>query len=242
MNYKRAAAGYCSKLEGETFENIISNACRYYQENEIAEIEKTPEPFRVERPAENGKFFGHYEKRAQPDFKGTLKGGRAVCFEAKHTKADKIEMRRVSDDQAARLEAHNKLGALAFVLVSFGLTRFFSIPWEVWTHIPEKFGRKYVTPRDLEAYEIKIKDGVLDFLKWRGATNGDLIRTMSNEQLVKLIVAFEYGEIDCRGFCDLCEGTRCSECDRDWVYRDAHSVGGLLKDHGDIFGGGDKIE
>lgn len=174
MSYKRITAGYRSRLEGETFENIIESACRFYRDNGIAEIEKTPEPFRVERPAEKGKFFGHYEKRAQPDFKGTLKGGRAVCFEAKHTNADKLEMRRVTDDQAARLEAHRKLGALAFVLVSFSLSSFFAVPWEVWTNIPEKFGRKYVTAQDLKPYVVRIESGILDFLR-RDKTNGELI-------------------------------------------------------------------
>lgn len=236
MNRKRIAAGYKSRLEGETFENIIESACRYYRDNGIAEIEKTPEPFRVERPAEKGKFFGHYEKRAQPDFKGTLKGGRAVCFEAKHTSADKIEMRRVTDDQAARLESHHKFGALAFVLVSFGLSHYFSVPWEVWATIPEKFGRKFVTPQDLKPYEVRIKCGILDFLR-RDISNGELVREMSNEKLVKLIELLENGEIDYRGFCDICDGDHCSDCVRNWLNRDVYDVGGLMGDYDKIFGG-----
>lgn len=165
MNYKRSGAGYRARIAGETFENMIASACEYYRRLGIAEIEKTPEPFRVTRPAENGKFYGYFEKKAQPDFKGTLKGGRAVVFEAKHTDSDKIEMRRVTDEQAERLTAHQKLGAVAFVVVSFGLSRFFSVPWEVWANIPETFGRKYVKAKDLAPYEVKIKSGVLDFLK-----------------------------------------------------------------------------
>ena len=236
MSLKRVTAGYLARLEGETFEKMIESACKFYRDNGIAEIEKTPEPFKVERPAENGKFFGHFEKRAQPDFKGTLKGGRAVCFEAKHTKTEKIEMRRESDEQATRLEAHNKLGALTFVLVSFDLSRFFAIPWEVWTHIPEKFGRKYVTAHDLGLYEIKIKSGILDFLR-RDKTNGELIREMTNDKLVKLTELLESSEIDYRGFCDICDGDHCSECIQGWLNRNVYDVGGLMKDYDKIFGG-----
>lgn len=164
MNYNRVAAGYRSKAEGERLENEIDAACEYYRARGLAEIEKTPEPFRVERPAEKGKFYGHFAKRAQPDYKGTLKGGHAICFEAKHTNAGKIEARRVTEEQAARLAAHHKLGALSFVLVDFGLECCFAVPWEFWAKIPENLGRKYVTPQDLEPYEIEKKDGILDFL------------------------------------------------------------------------------
>lgn len=166
MNYKKSAAGYRSRLVGETFENIIKSACDYYREIGYAEIEKTPEPFKIERPAEKGKFYGHFEKRAQPDFKGTLKDGRAVVFEAKHTDNSKMEMRRVTDEQARRLASHFRLGALTFVLVSFGLYGFYAVPWHIWEDMPQRYGRHYVTADDLAKYEVKIiKGGVLDFLK-----------------------------------------------------------------------------
>lgn len=165
-NYKRSAAGYRSRLAGQTFENIVDAACDYYRKTGAAEIEKTPEPFKVERPAGNGKFYGHFEHRAQPDYKGTLKGGYAVVFEAKHTDSGKMEQRRVTEDQAARLEAHLALGAAAFVLLSFGLRYYYAVPWTVWREIPEHYGRKYVTPEDLKEYEVKIKGGVLRFLDW----------------------------------------------------------------------------
>ena len=55
---------------------------------------------------------------ADPGYGGTLKGGRSIYFEAKHTDDERIEQRRLTQEQQDDLEAHHKLGAIAFVLVS----------------------------------------------------------------------------------------------------------------------------
>jgi recombination protein U len=105
------------------------------------------------------------EKKAQPDFKGTLHGGRSVVFEAKHTDKDRIQQSCVTDEQAKRLNKHEKLGALTFVLVSFGMAEFYRIPWCDWKCMKELFGRKYVSPSDLGEYRVREADGVLRFLE-----------------------------------------------------------------------------
>lgn len=61
-----------------------------------------------------------FEKPAQPDYKGTLQGGRAVVFEAKHTSTGQMEQSRVTEAQAKRMEHHQELGALCFVVAGFG--------------------------------------------------------------------------------------------------------------------------
>lgn len=68
-------------------------------------------------------------------------------------------------------------------------------------------------------------------------TNGDLIRTMPNDKLVKLIEMFGDGAIDYRGFCDICDGDHCAECVEMWLSSDVNDFNGLLGEHGKIFGG-----
>lgn len=163
-HYRAVLAGRRAKAAGEYWENVIGAACRWYSRMGIAEIQKTPEPMRPVRSLGNGKFVAYYEKMAQPDYKGTLKGGKAVVFEAKHTDSGRLLRDVVSSEQEAQLNRHMALGAECFVMVSFGFERFFRIPWAVFRDMKKRFGRKYVTPLDLGQYEVKYKGGVLRFL------------------------------------------------------------------------------
>lgn len=157
--------GRRSKVAGEHFENMIEATCRYYIERGLAKIDKTPEPMRpLGAKNQKGQFLACYTKQAQPDYKGTLKGGRAIVFEAKHTDDDRIEQRRVNQEQADDLELHHKLGATAFVLVSFGLCDFYVVPWPVWRDMAEIYGRKYVKQSELEPYEVQAVAGYIKIL------------------------------------------------------------------------------
>ncbi len=153
---RRQLQGKRSKILGEYFENLIASACDYYREQGIAHIEKTPEPMKVISPVPKkpGKFIACFEKAAQPDYKGTLIGSKSIVFEAKHTDHDKIERGRLTQEQLEGLENHYRLGAIAFVLVSFGFEDFFRIPWDVWRDMKKIYGRKYIKVEELENYRI----------------------------------------------------------------------------------------
>lgn len=162
---KAQIAGRRSKVAGEHFENMISAACDYYRDRGLAKIEKTPEPMKpLGAKNRKGQFLACYTKQAQPDYGGTLKGGRSIYFEAKHTDDDRIEQRRLTQEQSDDLEAHHRLGALTFVLVSFSLCDFYRVPWPVWRDMAEIFGRKYVRQVDLEPYEVPAVAGYIKLL------------------------------------------------------------------------------
>lgn len=159
MNNRRTAAsirrsytGARSRAEGAGFESIIDNACAYYRSIGLADIEKTPEPMRpIGSPDRAGRFLACYTKQAQPDYKGVLKGGRAINFEAKHTDSDRLTFDRVLTAQALRLSRTEALGGVAFVLCSFSGQGFLPRPvgrlegheTAVWpkVHHPCGFGR-----------------------------------------------------------------------------------------------------
>lgn len=157
--------GKKAKEAGEYFEQMIATACDYYHERGIAKIEKTPEPMKqLGAKNQRGQFTACYLKQAQPDYSGTLRGGRSIYFEAKHTDGDRIEQRRLTQEQSDDLEAHHQLGAIAFVLVSFGLCDFYRIPWPVWRDMAEDYGRKYIKQIELEQYEVPNVAGYIKFL------------------------------------------------------------------------------
>ena len=87
--------GKQARVAGGYFENIISASCDYYLSRGLAKIEKTPEPMKpLGAKNRKGQFLACYTKQAQPDYGGTLKGGRSIYFEAKHTDDERIEQRR----------------------------------------------------------------------------------------------------------------------------------------------------
>lgn len=75
---KRQLLGKIAKARGKQFESRIDDSFAYYAQKGFAIIEKTPEPMHPTKNLGNGKFIAYYEKQAQPDYKGTIKGGRTV--------------------------------------------------------------------------------------------------------------------------------------------------------------------
>lgn len=160
-----ALRGKQNRAAGASFEQIIDTACQYYKKNGIAEIDKTPEVMKpLGRQNGKGQFLACYVKKAQPDFKGTLEGGRSIVFEAKFTSTDKIQQSAVMEKQAEALERHQRLGAQCFIIVSFSFQKFYRVPWEVWRDMKMIYGRKYIKPEDVPQFEVKFLRGLLDFL------------------------------------------------------------------------------
>lgn len=166
-NIDRRYRGLQSKRAGDCFEDAIEASCIWYREHGLACIDKTPEPTKqLSRPTADGRFKACYTKSAQPDYQGTIEGGRSVVFEAKHTDTDRIQYGRLTKEQVDDLEMHYKLGAVAFVLVSFGFEGYFRIPWEVWRDMKAIYGRKYITPQEAERYRVPFVCGVIKMLEY----------------------------------------------------------------------------
>ena len=163
---ERSLRGRRSRVAGQHFEDMITASLNWYARMNVAYIEKTPEPMKpLGKPNRSGQFLACYTKQGQPDFKGTITGGRSVVFEAKQTDTDRITYDRLTDKQIEALEAHHKLGAAAFVLVSFGLQDFYRVPWETWRSMKELYGRKYIRQDELEEYRVQYLSGVIKMLE-----------------------------------------------------------------------------
>lgn len=164
-----AARGAQNRAAGMQFEEQIKAACAWYERAGAASIEKTPEPTKQLTKMDGyGRFSACYEKRAQPDFKGTLAGGRSVVFEAKYTSSGKMKDSAVTQEQERALNRHEKLGAVCFVLVAFGLADVYRVPWKVWRTMKEEYGRKYIMKTDVERYRVRWSRGIMRFLESEG--------------------------------------------------------------------------
>jgi recombination protein U len=149
-----------NNAQGRFFENYISSACVTYAQRGIAQVEKVPEPFRVMKKFVDGTFTGRFIALAQPDFQGTLKGGRSIVFEAKYTSTDRITRRVLTDKQMEMLENHMKLGALTGICTCI-VDKFYFIPWETWRDMKILYGRQYLKTEDIEEYRVRFNGSVM---------------------------------------------------------------------------------
>lgn len=151
---KRQLRGAINKAKGKNFEQYVDRSFDYYAMKGLAIVDKTPEPMQIVKPLGGGKFVAFFAKHAQPDYKGTLRGGKTVVMEAKYTTTDRLEQGRVKEGQADYLTRHQQLGALCYVIAGFGSGAVYRIPWDVWKNMKELFGRKYVREEDLKEYQV----------------------------------------------------------------------------------------
>ncbi len=150
-----------NNAQGHLIEGEIERACLYYKAHGIADIEKTPEPFIVIKKEGQGVFKGRFtRKKAQPDFKGVLRGGRSIVFEIKSTQADRIGQNVLSETQNEILESYYKLGAVTFVCIAIGQS-FFTVPWVKWRDMKQHYGRKYIKADEVEEYKISYYSGIM---------------------------------------------------------------------------------
>lgn len=161
-----SARSYQSRVnnaQGRLLEDMIEGAARHYKIKGIAQVIKTPEPFRVlKKDHARCRAMVQFTAHAQPDFIGCLAGGRMIAFEAKYTATDRMKQDAVTPTQADALDNYQKLGG--HVGVCCGIQGgYFMVPWSVWKTMKENFGRKYATAQDLKQYSIPF-DGNVYFL------------------------------------------------------------------------------
>lgn len=147
--------GRRSKAKGKAFEEKLSKTFEYYAEKGFAKIEKNQEPVRIIRSMGEGKFIACFTKKSQADYKGTIKGGRTVIFEAKYTESDRILQREVDENETAYIDAYEDLGARCFVICGFYSGNVYRVPWGVWKNMKRIYGHKYVTEEEIKQYQVQ---------------------------------------------------------------------------------------
>lgn len=150
--------GKTAKRNGKAFEKKLEDIFAMYKEKLLCNIEKTPEPYRYIKPYTNGGgglFVATFSKSAQPDFKGTLSGGRAVVLEAKSVHNDRFNLAMLTDTELKELILHDTLGAISGVLVygqESGFIYFF--PCSFIANMQAIKGYKHIKLENAEAFTV----------------------------------------------------------------------------------------
>lgn len=164
MSRKNRVRGKRSKSYGDQLEKLIELSCKRYANKGIAYINKTFPPFTAIR-RQRGQVVGFYGSTGQPDFAGTLKSGRSIVFEAKHTNSTNIPFERIAEHQKQALKKHHELGAKAFVLIAFKLDDIYKVPINDWVELEETINKKSVNEKDLAEYKLDKTKGMISFLE-----------------------------------------------------------------------------
>ena len=163
---RRQLLGKVARAQGEQFESRLDTTFDYYEHTGFAAVEKTPEPMKPIQSLGKGRFIACFVKKAQPDYKGILKGGREIMFEAKFTSTGRMEQSRVLPGQAEYMDKHQALGARCYVIAGFDTGHVYLIPWQDWKSMKNLFGHKYANEADLEKYLVQTAwNGTLLLLK-----------------------------------------------------------------------------
>ena len=153
---KRQLQGLRSRAIGKAFEDRIDKTLEYYAARGFAQIDKTPEPMKILRRMDKGRFVACFLKKAQPDYKGTIKGGRSILFDAKYTEADRMHQDVVSEDQWKYLDRGAALGARCYVLIGFRSGKVYRVPWSACADMKRIFGHQYVTEAEIKQYDVQV--------------------------------------------------------------------------------------
>lgn len=117
---------------GMQFEQLINLACRQYENAGVAVIHKVPTEFLPIRDRSGKMCSAKVTHKSCVDYIGRC-FGKPICAEAKNTQSGRIEYSAVQPHQAEFLDKWcEDENAVGIVLVSFGMDRFFAVPWPFW--------------------------------------------------------------------------------------------------------------
>ncbi len=117
---------------GKPFEDFLKFVHDRYQSDGIACVHKVPTEFIPLRNAKGQVCSAKVENKSCVDYLGRYKDI-PVAIEAKHTDDKRISFSRVEPHQAEYLDDWSKdPNAIALVVVSFSLKKFYSVPWPFW--------------------------------------------------------------------------------------------------------------
>lgn len=128
----RTNSGNTHANRGRPFEDFLKFVNERYQADGTACVHKVPTEFIPLRNSKGQVCSAKVETKSCVDYLGRYKNI-PVAIEAKHTDDKRISFSRVEPHQADYLDDWSKdPDAIALVVVSFSLKKFYSVPWPFW--------------------------------------------------------------------------------------------------------------
>ena len=140
---------------GKPFEDFLKFVHQRYQASKKACVHKVPTEFIPLRDYTGKVTNCKVEEKSCVDYLGRYKST-PVAVEAKHEEGTRIAFSRVEPHQATYMDDYTAdPNAVGIVVVSFGLRRFFAVPWVFWNAARNAWERK--SPKSTKCEKVTIK-------------------------------------------------------------------------------------
>jgi len=158
--------------KGKALEELIKYQNKLYAVRKFANIQKISTPWKVIR---NGKdiISAHPEEKSTLDFRGTVKGGISVSFDAKESEVEQgLPLKYIEPHQIEYMRFALELEEKTFILCYIKpLDRYFIISgwivvgcWDEWQQNKGKRGYNTIPTEAMKLIERKPNGYVLDYL------------------------------------------------------------------------------
>ncbi len=107
-------------LRGSSFEEFLNRTNEMYSEQGLALIQKIPTPITPIAIDKESRHItlAYFDQKSTVDYIGAVQGI-PVCFDAKECNTDTFPLANIHAHQVTFMEAFEKQGGVAFILVSF---------------------------------------------------------------------------------------------------------------------------
>ena len=116
--------------KGMALENMIEEANKLYKVQGGARVHPTYPHVTIHSRGAGGRITGRLSGKGAVDYWGVLKGGRAVCFDAKELKSGCLPISRIKEHQRDDIATCHNMGGISGVILLYERSRIYWIPAE----------------------------------------------------------------------------------------------------------------
>lgn len=132
-NPRAQLIGAIAQASGEAFEELLARHHRDARGRGIARVRKVSQLVKILRALGRGQFVVVFTGENGCDWKGSLRGGRAITAESKSIAGPRLQRSMFEQHQIDDLDEAARFGELALALVQLridGRPRRFAVEWE----------------------------------------------------------------------------------------------------------------
>ena len=131
-NPRAQLIGAIAQASGEAFEELLARHHRDARQRGVARVRKVSQLVKILRALGRGQFVVVFTGENGCDWKGSLRGGRAITAESKSIAGPRLQRSMFEQHQIDDLDEAARFGELALALVQLridGRPRRFAAPW-----------------------------------------------------------------------------------------------------------------
>lgn len=163
--YQRRETNGSKKARRNDLEQSIMDGCGVYRRENLACIDKVPEPSQIVKYIGNRKYIVRFGNEPNNLFMGLMKNGRMIAFCYAQSEYNRFKDDCVREKIVKRLSDLQDNGAVCFILIGTPHNECYRIPLKTWLTTKTKYKGNGIPKEDAFSHKVfKGKDKALLFL------------------------------------------------------------------------------